>query len=200
MVGARIYIEGGGDAKDLHARCRQAFASLLRKMGFEGRMPRLVACGGRGQTYKDFCTAMSDRRDEAWVAMWVDSEEPMQDNEAAWEHLSSVDRWIRPTGAAEDDVLLMVTCMETWIVADRQSLSKRYGADLRESALPPLDGLESRSRQEVQDALERATTGHQHAYRKGRRAFTLLAEINPDTVQAHCTSLARCRRILDGRL
>ena len=43
MVGARIYLEGGGDSKDGKVRCREGFSKLLRKCGLSGRMPRLVA-------------------------------------------------------------------------------------------------------------------------------------------------------------
>jgi hypothetical protein len=169
-------------------------------MGFEGRMPRLVACGGRGQTYQDFCTAIGHRHGDAWVALWVDSEEPVGDLEACWQHLSRSDGWTQPAGVSDEEVLLMVTCMETWIVADRKALRIHYGADLNVSALPALSDLEARLRHEVQEGLERATKGHPGGYRKGRRAFALLAAVDPKTVEAHCSAMARCRRILGARL
>ena len=40
-----IYLEGGGESKELHSRCREGFRKLLEKNGFKGNMPRLVACG-----------------------------------------------------------------------------------------------------------------------------------------------------------
>ena len=33
MVGARIYLEGGGDSKDGKVRCREGFRKLLKKCG-----------------------------------------------------------------------------------------------------------------------------------------------------------------------
>ena len=57
-MNARLYIEGGGDSKQLHTRCREGFRKLLERCGFGGRMPRLVACGGRNSTFDDFSTAL----------------------------------------------------------------------------------------------------------------------------------------------
>ena len=50
-MSARIYVEGGGDSKDARARCREGFSKLLKKCGFRGRLPRLVACGGRTASF-----------------------------------------------------------------------------------------------------------------------------------------------------
>lgn len=82
-MNAFIYIEGGASgphSKSLTIRCQMAFHKLLSGTGFEGKMPRLKPCGGRDAVYKDFCTAQ--KADQAgYVAMWIDSEEPMADIE-----------------------------------------------------------------------------------------------------------------------
>ena len=54
---SKIYLEGGGDSTQLTIRCREGFRKLLVKCGFAGRMPRLVACGGRGTAFDRFMTA-----------------------------------------------------------------------------------------------------------------------------------------------
>jgi hypothetical protein len=82
----RIYLEGGGSSRELHSRCREAFQKLLERMGFQGRMPRLVACGGRGNAFDDFRTAF-DTGGHDYVALLVDSEEPIADIKATWSHL-----------------------------------------------------------------------------------------------------------------
>ncbi|WP_156013419.1 hypothetical protein [Thioalkalivibrio sp. HK1] len=43
----KIYVEGGGDIKVLKTKCRKGFRNFFRKAGLDGRMPRVVACGGR---------------------------------------------------------------------------------------------------------------------------------------------------------
>jgi len=70
----RFTLKAGGDSKELHSRCREAFRKLLEKCGFVGRMPRLVACGGRDAAYKDFVTAYSNAAKGSYVAL-LDPEE-----------------------------------------------------------------------------------------------------------------------------
>jgi hypothetical protein len=169
-------------------------------MGFEGRMPRLVASGGRGAAYGDFRAALQAAGGDGWIGLWIDSEDPMSHPEAAWAHLAACGGWEQPKDACDDNVLLMVTCMETWLIADRASLTEHYGAKLGVSALPPVQALESRDRHAVQDALAKATALCTNSYEKGKRSFALLARIEPSAVEKHCPSLTRCRRILNERL
>ncbi len=204
-MSAYIYLEGGAkgaDSKYLNIRCQEAFHKLLERMGFQGRQPRLVACGGRGAVYDRFVTQHS-AGDADYVGLWIDSEEPMANPEAAWQHLqkvTTVPQWAQPEGANDEQVLLMTTCMETWIVADRDVLSAHYGSKLQESALPPLVDLEGRGRHDVQDRLARATRNCANAYAKGKRSFEVLGKLAPAILQAHLPSFARIQRILATQL
>jgi len=136
--------------------------------------------------------------------MWIDSEEPVEDSDLAWEHLrkvTTVTPWNKPAGAGDDQVLFMTTCMETWIVADRNTLKNHYGSKLQESALPPvLSELEQRTRDEVQDKLVHATRSCSNAYKKGRRSFEILGKLIPDTLERNLPSFVRVRRILREKL
>ena len=77
-MSARIYVEGGGDSKDARARCREGFSKLLEKCGFRGRLPRLVACGGRTQACDDdFTIAHARNALPDYVALLIDSEDPV---------------------------------------------------------------------------------------------------------------------------
>ena len=69
-----IYLEGGGDDSLVRIRCREGFRKLLAKCGFAGRMPRLVACGGRGAAFDRFKTAHETAGE--YVALLIDSEDP----------------------------------------------------------------------------------------------------------------------------
>ena len=80
-----IYLEGGGDSAQLKIRCREGFRKLLAKCGFDGRMPKLVACGGRGAAFDHFLTAHGARIAGEYIALLIDSEDPMTDIEAAWD-------------------------------------------------------------------------------------------------------------------
>ena len=196
---ARIYIEGGGDSKELHTRCREGFRRLLEACGFSGRMPRLVACGGRRAAFDDFSTAHAGIGEGDYVAMLVDSEEPVADVEQTWTHLKQCDGWDKPNGANDEQVLLMTTCMETWIASDRQALRDHYGSCLQETVLPDLVTMESRTRDAVQDALVRATRTCKTGYTK-TRSFQIVGKLDPTVLRQHLPSFLRCERVLGNTL
>jgi hypothetical protein len=198
-VSAHLYIEGG-ESKEDQIRCREGFRKLIEKAGFAGRMPRLSACGGRGTAFDDFQTAQARRKSNDYIAMLVDSEDPVEDLDATWDHLRRRDRWERPADAEDEQVLFMTTCMETWIVADRAALREHYGQKLQETALPPLDNLEGRNRGDVQANLVHASRNCSNAYAKGRRSFAVLAELDPAVLAQHLPSFVRAVRILRERL
>ena len=199
-MSARIYIEGGGDSKELHTRCREGFRKLFERCGFSDRMPRMVACGSRTDAFDDFQTACRCAGAEQYVAILVDSEDPLADIEQPWAHLHERDGWPKPADSDDEQILLMVTCMETWIVADRATLRTHYGSTLQDSALPALNDLESRNRSSIQDALLHATRNCSNAYKKGKRSFEVVGKLEPSALEEHLPSFARCKRLLDAKL
>ena len=199
-MSAVIFVEGGGDTSRGRIECRRGFRTLLEKSGFTGRMPKIVARGGRDSTYDSFKTAHAEASASDYIAMLIDSEDPVSDIEVAWIHLDQRDGWPRPAGAHDDQVLFMVASMETWIVSDRQALTEHFGNRLQASALPPLDNLESRSRQDVLNRLERATRDCPGPYRKGANSFQVLGKLDPDVLVEHLPSFRRARRILNEKL
>ena len=195
-MSAVVYLEGGGDTESLRRRCREAFRQLLMKCGFGGRMPTLRACGSRENAFAGFVVSVNSGKLD-FVAMLIDSEEPMRDVERTWDHLQRGDGWRRPQGATDDQVLFMTTCMETWIVADRDALREKFGQNLNENQLPVLVDLENRGRDDVYQRMRRATS---NGYSKGRISFELVESLNPDTLEQHLPSFRRARRILDEKL
>ena len=200
-MSAHLYIEGAHSPADQRL-CREAFAKLLQKMSYaeQKRRPRLTACGSRNAALDDFRTALTMAKPGDFVALLIDSEDPVADLEQPWQHLRTRDHWPQPAGTSSEQVLLMVTCMETWIVADREALERHYGHKLQVSALPPTVQLEARGRKEVQESLAHATRHCKNAYRKGARSFAVLAELNPYTLASLLPSFHRVKRILDQQL
>ena len=195
-----IYLEGGGNSKESQTRCREGFRKLLEQCGFRGKMPKLVACGGRSQTYDSFCTGHRNASRGCMVFMLIDSEDPMANIEETWPHLKFRDGWEKPENAGDEQVLMMTTCMETWIVADRATLKSHFGQNLQESGLPAAVNLESRSRDAVQTALVHATRNCINKYEKGKRSFQILSELSPDRLSDHLPSFTRTKRILNENL
>ncbi|MCU0432788.1 MAG: DUF4276 family protein [Bacteroidia bacterium] len=197
---AKIYVEGGGEGKDLKSKCREGFQKFIRASGnFEGRMPRIVACGGRNEAFNDFTTAHKSA-DNEFVALLVDSEDPLKNIDEPWQHLKQRDNWEKPTGASDEQVLLMTTSMETWIVADRDLLRQYFGSEFQESALPALNNLENKSRKDIFDQLVHSSRNCKNVYRKGERSFDILGRLNPSVMRVHLPSLERVINILDSNL
>ena len=200
MVSARIYLEGGGDSKDGSRRCREGFRKLLERCGLSGRMPKLVASGSRSDAFDRFKAFHSYVSGTEYVALLIDSEGRVSDIQETWDHLRRTDGWQRPEGARNDQVLLMTTCMETWIVADQAALREHFGQGLRPNALPSPTNLESMSTGDIQNRLENATRGCAAPYTKGPRSYEVVGKLNPDTLESHLPSFGRARRILADRL
>lgn len=196
-----LYIEGGARglrSGRLRQDCQRAFRNLLERMGLPGPRPRLVACGSRNDVFDRFCIQLKSGEHD-YVAMWIDSEDPLSDVERTWDHLSARDLWERPFGAVDEQVLFMTTCMETWIMADSQTLKRHYGTNLQETALLPLKDLEKRPRGEVQKVLIRATRNCSNAYAKGCRSYAVFGSLDPLALES-LPSFARIKRILQQRL
>lgn len=198
LVRAVIYLEGGGSSKEVLARCREGFRNLLSRCQFEN-LPRLVACGSRGNAFSAFEIAHRANQAE-YVALWIDSEYPIDDINKTWDHLAAHDAWNRPNGTSDEQVLLSTTCMETLIVADRETLRTYYGSRMQETALPRLFQLENRDRHEVFRKLVHATRSCTNAYTKGSRSFQILGQLQPANLEKYLPSFVRIRRILGDRL
>ena len=134
-----------------------------------------------------------------YIAMLIDSEDPVIDLERSWDHLQRRDKWDKPAAAVDEQVLFMTTCMETWIVADQATLKVHYGRKLQANALPSLNDLENQGRHDVQDRLVHATRLCSNAYAKGKRSFEVLCELNPSALNS-LPSFARAIRILKQKL
>ena len=193
-----LYVEGGGDSREEHIRCREGFRKLLDAAGFGGRMPRIVAGGARNAAFEKFKTALRDS--EKLAILLIDSEEPV--NQQPWAHLRQVSGWERPSSATDEQAQLMVTCMETWLMTDRAALRDFFGANLNDGLLLALNDLEQRSRHQVQEALEQATRdcGRKRQYQKGKRSFQILARLSPATLRRHLPHFQRLVETLDAYL
>jgi hypothetical protein len=203
-----VYVEGGGDTPHQRAALRVGLDSLLDPVKSKAREKRLgwrlIPSGGRQATYEAFVNALRANPSTINVLL-VDSETPIaaapddtdQDAEVRVAHLAQRDRW----DLAEvypGRVHLMVQCMETWIVADRDALINFYGQGFAPNSLPRRENLEEEPKKDVYDKLVMATRATQKGeYGKIRHASLLLQRINHTRVVARCPRFAILMRWLE---
>lgn len=199
-----IVVEGGArgipNGKDLTTRCREGFSKLLLNCGLEDRSFKVIPGGSRSQAFSFFKKQLigSKKSPNSFVALLIDSEDPLEDLDAPWEHLRRRpgDQWERPKGCTNEQVFFMATCMETWILSDRDLLKSKFGPKLQLSALPPLVEMEGRNRHTLLGQLERATRNCSEQYSKGKLSFELLGSLSPPSLEMHLPSFVRMQRIL----
>jgi hypothetical protein len=183
LVIVRIYVEGGGDQGSTKSNCRQAFRLLFEKIISPGSF-RVIACGGRSETFRDFCIALRIHSDD-YVILLVDSEAAV--GTGPWKHLETRegDSWNRPAGVVDLQAHLMVQTMEAWLLADRQSLSEYYGQGFLAGSLPGQPNVELIAKVDAIRALQHASRPTQKGeYHKTRHGFDLLERANPALIRS----------------
>lgn len=182
----KIYVEGGGDSNQLKRKCRRGFSKFFEKAGFKGKMPKIIACGSRNDTFGDFCTAIKNPATDEYPLLLVDSEAPVitQHNEKPWAHLKARDAWNQPPNSTDQQAHLMVQCMESWFLADWNCLKEFFGQNFQETALPGNQAIEAINKQQIFSALKQATRQTSKGkYGKGAHSFNILENLDPQKVQ-----------------
>jgi hypothetical protein len=150
-------------------------------------MPRIVAGGSRQAAYDLFCTAARSARADELPVLLVDSEAAVQ-TPSKWEHLKNRpgDGWVKPESVSEDQVFLMVQCMESWFLADRQKLVIHFGQGFRENALPQQRNVEEIPKQSVYQGLKQASRDckTKTEYSKGQDSFQILGTLDPALIRS----------------
>jgi hypothetical protein len=179
-----IFVEGGGKGA-LRSECRQAFKQLFDRAGFEKRSPKVVPCGSRREAFDDFCHELSLDKQGEFPMLLVDSEDAV--TKPVWQHLRERqgDQWEQPEDATDDHAHLMVQCMESWLIADKDNLETYFGNGFVVSRLPPGTNVEVISKAAVFAGLRAATrdTTPKGEYSKGTHSFKILALTDPFKVR-----------------
>lgn len=201
MSGILIYMEGGGQRTDTKADLRRGmdeFLQTIKNMVRERNWYwRLVPCGGREEAFSKFDKVLSSQsKKHHIVILLVDSEG--QVNGEPYEHLKNRDGWNIDREYC-DRIHLMAQTMETWIVADQETLSKFYGSGFARNALSQKHNLEEVSKVEVAKSLNLATQKTRKGrYHKIKHASKLLGKIQPEIVRNKCPHCKRLFTVLEN--
>ena len=181
MVTVQLCVEGGGDSRALKTACRKGFGEFVERAGLAGRMPKIVACGGRDSTLDFFRKALGSGDN---VILLVDAEGPVT-AQRTWQHLRDRDGWDRPEGALDAQCHLMVQVMESWFLADADALQTYYGQGFRRQSLPQNLNIEAVPKDDVESRLNQATLETaKKGYKKGRDSFPILGGLDPSKVRS----------------
>lgn len=186
----KIYVEGGGDSSSLKADCRKGFSQFFEKLGFKGKMPSIVACGGRLNAIDQFVNSLS-REDDVCSFLLIDSEDLLpQDFTDSKIFITNRDlktgKLQFPRELDSNKIHLMVCCMESWLLCDVGAMSKFYGKDFNSKKIMSLpSNIESVPKSEIYSILDESTKNTAAGkYNKGRHSFELLGAIDSMKVMA----------------
>jgi hypothetical protein len=207
-----IHLEGGGQTSETLAPFRRGMSAFLKPVVDEARRRRIrwrvIPCGGRRAAFDSFCDALANEP-EVFNVLLVDAEEVV--TQSPWGHLKSRvgDQWDKPEWATDDQCHLMIVMMETWFLADPDSvkeffkLKKGFDADALPVLPPPPappklpTALEAMSKERVNEALRKATKDTKDGqYEKIRHGVKLLAAVKPERVREQCPSCDRLFKTL----
>ncbi len=175
-----LYVEGGGSEERTRRAFRAGFQEFVKKILSDRLKPRIFPCGSRDDTYRAFRLSFENDRN-ALPLLLVDSEYPVQPGRTASAHLRQRDRW---EGLPDEQVHLMVQCMESWFLADKGALEKYYGQGFKAHNLPGNLRIEEVLKQDIANGLKSATRDTiKGEYHKTKHAFAILELINPEAVR-----------------
>ena len=181
----KLFIEGGGDSQE----------QRFEKTALKGRLPRLVAAGGRHLAYENLTASLAIRNDPYLPVILVDSEDLIDYidskdcdklDQVIWTHLFKRDKWKKPVNCPSKRVFLMIATMENWMLADPEGLAIHYKEGF---SLPnPPTAPEMLTKEQALIMLEAATKNCKSPYRKGIKDYGALASLNPAIIAGKCPS------------
>lgn len=191
----RLYVEGGAEGSTADSDFRRGWKKFLtelhelaRNNGYHSL--EVVRGKGRGNTFRRFTKHENEYPNDLCVLL-ADAETRVPEGALVWDIVAhrEGDKWQRPAWATERHLYLMVHFVETWLLTDQDALQKFFKRGFNQKKLPTTN-LEARSKDEIEQALEKATQG---AYKHGQ-AHEIIEIINPDRVK----TLMHGRRLFDS--
>lgn len=185
----RIYIEGGAGGRSADSDFRRGWKKFLNELHLLARENayhslEIVRGKGRTNTFSRFNAHQREYPDDLCVLL-VDAEMGVPDGTRVWDFVEhrSGDRWQCPSWATERHLYLMVHFVETWLITDIEALQKFFGRGFNQQELPTTN-LETRSKADIEQALERATRGSlKGPYRHGQ-AHKIIESVKPGRVKS----------------
>lgn len=185
----RFYIEGDTTQKgkfntiSLREGFNYFFRELIEKAKDKNITLRLILCGSKYETFKDFLNAAKVYED-SFVLFLIDSDAPVEEDETPKSFLQKQNPLWHLRDAEENQCHLMVQVMESWFFADKDKLAEFYGQNFNRNALTKNTNVEKIPKADVESGLANATRNTQKGeYHKTRHGAKILELINPQKVR-----------------
>ena len=195
----RVYIEGGAEGRQADSDFRRAWKKFLnglhelaRDNGYNSL--EIVRGKGRADTFRRFTKREAKYPSDLCVLL-ADAETKVPENARLWDVVAQRpgDNWHRPSWATERHLYLMVHFVETWILTDQDALQMFFKRGFNRKPLPTTN-LETRSKDEINQALKKATQGSSKGTYKHGQAHEIIEIIDPDRVK----TLKHGQRLFDS--
>lgn len=184
----RIYIEGGAEGKKADNDFRRGWKKFLIQLHDLARANgyfslEIVRGEGRADAYRRFKKYKIKHPIDLCVLL-VDSETAVPNGTLVWDVVKNRvgDKWQRPSWAAENHLYLIVPFVETWLVTDRDALQSFFKRGFNPKPLPTTN-LETRSKNEIEQALNNATKSSLKGAYKYGQAHEIIELVSPDKVK-----------------
>lgn len=184
----RVYIEGGAEGKTADNDFRRGWKKFLHKLhelaqqsGYQSL--EVVRSKGRADAFRRFRLYQKEYPHDLCVLL-VDAETRVSTDAKVWDVVAQRegDNWQRPDWAKEEHLYLMVEFVETWLLTDQEALATFFKRNFNPKPLPTTN-LENRSKNDVENALKKATKDCKNGpYRHGQ-AHEVLEFVCSEKVQ-----------------
>ncbi len=179
-----VFVEGtAGDRGAL----RRTFQEFFTRAGIPDGTIEIRPTGDGPRTHKAFERYCNGSNSAQSAFLLIDSEREKAQNTANWRFAQENSNLQKPTSASEESLGLMVQCMETWFLADRDSAIAYFRLPGDGRPLPRHANPESVPKLEVLSAFDSASRRvRNRRYQKGDDALALLAMAQPTKIAAKC--------------
>ncbi len=198
VAGIRIYIEGGKQSKNSNISLREGFSAFFGELKEKAREKRIkfdvVLCGNSAETYKDFLIGVKYHQN-SFVAFLIDSDNEVSEKDTPKSFLQKQEKsrnW-NFENVENEQCHLMVQIMESWFLADVETLKSFYGQNFKHSVIPRQPNVEKIVKLDVESSLDKATNKTSKGkYHKIKHGADLLSKIETAKIRVkaeHCNRL-----------
>ena len=197
MAEIRLYIEGDtkqkGKNTDIALRegFHNFFTELIEKARVKNIKFRIIMCGSKFITFKDFLNA-DKFYPESSVYFLLDSDAPVG-NQTAKSFLQKQNPNWHWQDVKDEQCFLMAQVMESWFFADIDALENFYGKNFNRNTLSKNKNVETITKSDVEKGLANATKNTQKGeYHKTKHGAKILEIIDSKKVREsahHCEIL-----------